>query len=104
MTPERWRTVKEIFQQWSNLPSEKRGAYLDKRCAADPELRSEIESLLATLDRDGELLDRPAIDYSGIERTGIPAAPAPEASGRLLVIGILVLAVLAIAAIGLSIR
>src|SRR5258708_654883 len=55
--------VKRIFGQALEIatPSE-RAAYLDATCAGQPELRAEIDSLLAALDKAGSFLDRPAAD------------------------------------------
>jgi hypothetical protein len=43
----RWPRVKEILADALALTPEARPAYLVEACAADPELRCEVESLLA---------------------------------------------------------
>ncbi len=40
------RRAREIFQQAVELPRERRGAFLEERCAGDAGLRAEVESLL----------------------------------------------------------
>ncbi len=67
--PEHWRRVEEIFHQAVALDDDQRAVLLDRACAGDPELRAEVEELLAA-DREAantlesavaggaELLDR----------------------------------------------
>ena len=45
--PERWRQVEALFDEALELPAEERRAFLEEACAGDPELRSEVEGLLA---------------------------------------------------------
>ncbi len=47
MTPERYQRVKEIYQAALDCAAGDRTPYLDRACAGDAELRSEVESLLA---------------------------------------------------------
>ena len=56
MTPERLRQIEELFHSARQGSAEERAALLAE---ADPELRREVESLLA--ERGGGILDRPAI-------------------------------------------
>jgi serine/threonine protein kinase/Tol biopolymer transport system component len=44
---EQWDRVQGLFLQAIELPAEERGFFLDKACREDPELRREIDSLLA---------------------------------------------------------
>jgi serine/threonine protein kinase len=50
MTPgtktDRWKLIQDIFQAAAELPASKRSEYLDRVCAGDEELRSEVASLL----------------------------------------------------------
>jgi tetratricopeptide (TPR) repeat protein len=46
MGPERRETAKRLFERASELSAEARAAFLDETCADDPELRSELSSLL----------------------------------------------------------
>ncbi|MHC4094027.1 MAG: serine/threonine protein kinase, partial [Planctomycetota bacterium] len=46
MTPERMQRAYELFEQALERPPEERAAFLAKACAADVELRAEVESLL----------------------------------------------------------
>src|SRR5215212_1001992 len=59
MTPERWRQVEEIFQSALDLSPEERVRYVSNVCAADTELKRDVESLLSQYVSAGELLDEP---------------------------------------------
>jgi eukaryotic-like serine/threonine-protein kinase len=58
MTPERFRKIEELYHAARQRAGDQREALLAQ---TDPELRREIESLLAQPD-SGEFLDRPALD------------------------------------------
>lgn len=54
-------TAADLFDSAADLPPDQRGAFLDDRCAGNPALRREVESLLRYADTDdGELLSRTA--------------------------------------------
>jgi predicted ATPase/serine/threonine protein kinase len=53
MSSERWERIKEILEQALRLVSEKRQAYLDSACRGDADLRSEVESLIASHEEAG---------------------------------------------------
>lgn len=44
---ERWGKLQELFEDAIALPGTERAAYLDAQCGADPELRREIDAMLA---------------------------------------------------------
>jgi eukaryotic-like serine/threonine-protein kinase len=50
MTPERWQQVCDILEKAVELVPERRPAFLDRACDADPSLRREVEALLASSD------------------------------------------------------
>src|SRR4030088_584503 len=60
MTPERFQQIEELYHAARERTAEERASLL---AGADPELRLEIESLLARR-AGGEFLDRPAIQNS----------------------------------------
>ena len=39
--------MKAVFAQAADLPPDERGAFLDAACRGEPELRAEVEELLA---------------------------------------------------------
>jgi len=53
--------VQEIFADALEHPRDERSAYLDRVCAGKPELREEVEALLAAHDEAGEYLAEPTI-------------------------------------------
>jgi hypothetical protein len=65
MTPERFQQIEKLYEAACQGTAEQRAALLAQ---TDPELRRELESLLARRTGD-EFLDRPAIHY---------AAPLPD--------------------------
>jgi eukaryotic-like serine/threonine-protein kinase len=60
MTPQRWLQIKEVFFAARETAEKDRGAYLDSACGDDPELRAEVELLLAN--DDASSLPRAAVD------------------------------------------
>ena len=62
MTPERWQEVKEIFQAVLDQAPEKRSAFLANACGGDEPLRKEVESLLASHEKDGSFINFPAYE------------------------------------------
>src|SRR5215475_4613376 len=58
MTPERFQQIEKLYEAACEGTAEQRAALLAQ---TDPELRRELESLLASR-TGGEFLDRPAID------------------------------------------
>ncbi|HEU4507746.1 MAG TPA: protein kinase [Pyrinomonadaceae bacterium] len=61
MTPERWQQVKEIFNSAIHYRPEDRGRFISQACSGDEDLRSEVESLIASHEQSGEFIDKPAI-------------------------------------------
>jgi serine/threonine protein kinase/Tol biopolymer transport system component len=60
MTPERWQQVKEIFNSAINHRPEERGLFISQACSGDEDLRSEVESLIASHEKSGSFIDEPA--------------------------------------------
>lgn len=52
MPTDDWKRTQEVFLASADLPVAARRSFLDRACSGDPELRREVESLLAA-DRDG---------------------------------------------------
>jgi len=64
MTPERWQQVKEIFNSAITHRPEERGLFISKACSGDEELRSEVESLIASHEQSGGFIDQPAFEVA----------------------------------------
>ena len=76
--PERWSAVERLFHAAYATPAEARAAFLAEHCAADPDLRREVESLLARADSTDGILQ--ASDGSGTSR--LPSIAGPDLTGR----------------------
>src|SRR5207237_294493 len=62
MTPERWQQLKQIFQSALERSPAERSAFLSQACADDPALRSQVESLIASHDQDGDSIEAMAAE------------------------------------------
>lgn len=70
--PERWRRIEAILDEALELPEEDRLSFLDRVCSGDPELRRDVEALLAA--------DAAAGDFLGASARERSAALLEEAS------------------------
>jgi serine/threonine protein kinase len=62
VTPsDRWRRIEELFISALDIPPGKRDTFLKNACVADPELRLEVESLLARDPGEPDTVGPPAI-------------------------------------------
>jgi eukaryotic-like serine/threonine-protein kinase len=64
MNSERYQKVCDIFAEADELPHDKRAAFLDEKCAGDDDLRSEVESLLASDAESGTFIESPALEVA----------------------------------------
>lgn len=62
MDPERWNRLKELFGEAIGRDGAERAALIERSCTGDPELRSELESLLAAGDGAGRFLEASAAE------------------------------------------
>jgi len=62
MTPERWHQVNDLFTAVVELDPEQRADFLDGSCADDADLRSEVESLLASDGRRWNMIEKSALE------------------------------------------
>jgi hypothetical protein len=60
VTPERWQQVSALFQRALEAAPADRARLLHEETAGDPDLRREVESLLAAHQQSGAFLDEPA--------------------------------------------
>src|SRR5579884_1596890 len=65
--------VMEIFTEASSVAAGERSTFLDRTCGDDPELRAEVESLLATQEQANDFLAAPAV-----EEQSLPSDPARD--------------------------
>src|SRR6476661_993514 len=64
MTPERWQQVKELFHEALVCEPAHREEFLVAKCAGDKPLRTEVESLLSSLEEDEGFIETPAGDLA----------------------------------------
>jgi serine/threonine-protein kinase len=67
MDPARWSRLETISNAALERRPEDRDAFLHEACATDPELRREVERLLASLDADPEFLEVPLVKLRDAE-------------------------------------
>ena len=77
MTPERWQQVKEIFDSAIKYVPEHREGFLSLACGGDAELRSEVESLITSHEKEGSFIDEPAY-YAAAELLANEKAELPS--------------------------
>lgn len=58
-----WKRVEKIFHATLDLPSEERKTYLQKVCAGDGGLFSEVESLINSLEKESDFLNEPIFEF-----------------------------------------
>jgi hypothetical protein len=73
MRPERWRGVKDIFDQAVQQDGPARSNYLQVACHDNPSLRGDVEAMLASDAAAGTFMERPVAAWSGV-----PARHAAE--------------------------
>src|SRR5687767_7837549 len=64
MTPERWQQIERLFHAALERPAAERISFLDEECRGDSDLRSEVESLLATRAETVPFLEGAAIEIA----------------------------------------
>jgi serine/threonine protein kinase len=64
MTHERWQQVKAIFNSAIAYRPEERSTFISQACAGDDDLRSEVESLIASHEQSGDFIDQPAFEVA----------------------------------------
>jgi serine/threonine protein kinase len=75
LTPERWQEVKKILAAALEQPPGMRSAYLDQACA-EPEVRHEVESLIAAHDQaDSNFMERPSPGSNEALKSGTTLGP-----------------------------
>ena len=64
MTPEQWQQVKAVFNSAIAYPPEERSSFISQACSGDENLRSEVESLIASHEQSGSFIDKPAFEVA----------------------------------------
>lgn len=83
MSTERWERTKQILEEALRLPSDRRLAYLDSVCGSDRELRSEVESLIASHEQAGsQFLAVAAQELLLTSPQNLPKSPVNQVIGH----------------------
>jgi len=64
MEPERWSQIEKLYHSAAALESHERATFLDRSCNGDPELRQEVESLLAQDLQAENFIEFPALEIA----------------------------------------
>ena len=83
MTPGRWRQVRDVLDRAIDLDQSARDEFLTAACRADPELRREVESLLASSARSNTGLDSPLLPVESM--VDLTVQPASLVAGHRIV-------------------
>jgi serine/threonine protein kinase len=62
MEPERWQEVERIYHDALQCEKNERASFVEQACAADGDLRAEVESLLRYAQRPAKFFDSPALE------------------------------------------
>ena len=83
---DRWRQIEPLLDQTLDLPPQERNAFLDSACAGDPDLRADVEALLAADEDAGDFLGTPAGEYAPdlLAEAAGPEESAADLAGRLV--------------------
>ncbi|MGB9199360.1 MAG: protein kinase [Terriglobales bacterium] len=57
-SPDRWQRIEGLFHEALDLPEDARAGFLDQRCAGDPEMRKEVETLLVASGQPMDFLQK----------------------------------------------
>src|SRR5262249_28894707 len=82
MSGDSWQRVKELFEAAQRVPLEARSRWLAEACQ-EPEIRSEVESLLVCHDRAGDFIQQAPATEAVDAIAAIAAFAARERKGEL---------------------
>ena len=75
MTPDRWRQVEEIFQAALEQDPKQRPDFLDRACAGDASLLSEVESLIKSHEQAKSFIESPLLEEQTRILVDLPHQP-----------------------------
>jgi Tol biopolymer transport system component len=84
MSADRWELVRRTFFAALERAPAERARFVDEACAHDPELRGELESLLASHDQAGTFLEMPAYVPAEAEGLAPGSRLGPYEIGRVI--------------------
>lgn len=75
--PKNWQRVKEVFEGALERDGAERDSFLDRECSGQPDLRSEVESLLRSYEVAGSFMESPAVAQAADSLAGNDQKLAP---------------------------
>lgn len=78
MRSERWNQVEELYHSALEQDEARRGEFLQKACAGDPELLREVESLLAYEKHSENFMESPAMEVAAKALSNVKTRPLCE--------------------------
>jgi hypothetical protein len=82
MSSDRWRQIESIYHEALKRRPVERSAYLDEACGGDPDLRREVESLLAQDASGDQFLERPLIPTPPDSQASTLSGTTEESASR----------------------
>ena len=79
---ERWRRVSEIFNEALALPAHARSPYIDEASQGDPEMATEVRSLLGAHERSGDFIESPVVVQAELDAIARSVSPAGRQIGH----------------------
>jgi serine/threonine protein kinase len=64
MDPERWQRIDGLFQAAVEVEPARRAAFLDTACDGDPDLRSQVDSLLVSDSDEWDFIEEPVLELA----------------------------------------
>ena len=89
MTADRWQRINQLYYAALEVEEKERTAFLEQHCSGDPELRREVESLLAMHQEAGGFLNRPAVEAVAKALQDEPPSLVGRQLGPYKVLGVL---------------
>lgn len=88
-TPERLQTLRRVFEQARELPREQQAEFLERRCGADRQMKTQALEMLAVAERSDSFLERPAraseLPTQEMRAGGTELTPGEHVGGRYVV-------------------
>lgn len=89
MTPERWEQISRIYHAVLEVGDKERDHFLEETCRGDPDLRAEVESLLASQEHAAGFLSNPAIEEVASQLKSGPPSLVGRQLGPYRILGLL---------------
>jgi serine/threonine protein kinase len=78
MNQDRWRRIDDLVRVTLELEPSQRASFLDQACPGEPEVRAEVEALVAADEQADGFLEEPAVRPRDSELVTEPGAASPD--------------------------